>query len=282
MSAKFNVSYHNNNGVTINLNSGSYRISSEDLVNYEWSYDSLITQSGTKITRLYRGLVQRVINLHVRGRDENDFKAKLNALTDCFDFDIANNKTGKLYVNGAYLSCYISASTKTNYWVTQGSCDISLTVLSPYPSWIVEENAIRSTGQGGQSPVSLGYPHGYPYGYTLYYFRRVVKNDGIVPADFKMTIYGPCTNPSVTIAGHLYKMNITLANGEHVEIDSKEKTIYQVSGTTRANVFNKRYKASSIFEKIPVSSEGSVMSTSDDFNVSIFVYAERSEPWIIS
>lgn len=57
------------------------------------------------------------------------------------------------------------------------------------------------------------------------------KIEGTAPTPFKVTIYGPMTNPGFTIAGRRYQFNMTLAAGQRLEIDSRLGTVRR-NGTT--------------------------------------------------
>ena len=71
-----------------------------------------------------------------------------------------------------------------------------------------------------------------------------------------MRIFGPCVNPEVTIAGHLYNVNVSIGDGEYLEIDSRQDRrnlaiiLHGIYGT-EDNCFGKRNVDSSPFKKIP-------------------------------
>lgn len=72
-----------------------------------------------------------------------------------------------------------------------------------------------------------------------------------------MIIYGPCINPLIRIAGHIYELRTTLYDGEYAVIDSstryaKDRKIVKVkTDGTEENLFNSKNNESSIWEKIP-------------------------------
>ena len=96
-------------------------------------------------------------------------------------------------------------------------------------------------------------------------------------ANFKLVIYGAVTNPAITIGGHVYQVNCTVAAGEYLTIDSLTKKIFLTgSGGAVTNKFNDRNRDSYIFEKIPAGANAVAWSGSFGFDVTI--YEERSEP----
>lgn len=98
-----------------------------------------------------------------------------------------------------------------------------------------------------------------------------------IPSDFQMVIYGPCTDPAVTINGHIYQVFKTLGEGEYLVIDSRAHTvlIYRPAGIVE-NAYNARYKVHSIFEKISPGVNSVVRNS--QFTMMITLYLERNEP----
>ena len=50
----------------------------------------------------------------------------------------------------------------------------------------------------------------------------VIAVDGLDPMPFRMTIYGPCSNPTVTIGGNQYRITGDIPGGARVEVDAVE------------------------------------------------------------
>ena len=75
----------------------------------------------------------------------------------------------------------------------------------------------------------------YKYGY--YYKNQIasstILNTSVNTSDFVLRIYGAVTNPLVMIGEHTYQVNISINQGEYVEIDSENKTIYLVHANGR-------------------------------------------------
>ena len=99
---------------------------------------------------------------------------------------------------------------------------------------------------------------------------------------FKMIIYGPCINPLIRIAGHVYELRTTLYDGEYAVIDSstryaKDRKIIKVKADgTEENLFNSKNNESSIWEKIPAGL--SIVSWNGAFGFDIILFNERGTP----
>lgn len=107
--------------------------------------------------------------------------------------------------------------------------------------------------------------------------NRVLSNTGIVEMPFRLIIYGPCVNPVIYISNHAYQVNCSVESGEHLIIDSSEKTIQLVSNHgIISNKFAQRNKESYIFQKIPAGSNNITWDGSFGFDITLF--EERSEP----
>ena len=62
---------------------------------------------------------------------------------------------------------------------------------------------------------------------------------------FQLVIFGPCTNPAITIGGNRYELAMTIPVGARVTIDSqtghKTITMTDINGDT-TNVFDKTHR----------------------------------------
>ena len=78
-----------------------------------------------------------------------------------------------------------------------------------------------------------------------------INNSNYTASGFKMIIYGPCINPLIRIAGHIYELRTTLYDGEYAVIDSstryaKDRKIVKVKADgTEENLFNSKNNESS-------------------------------------
>lgn len=74
---------------------------------------------------------------------------------------------------------------------------------------------------------NLTFDRSYPF--SLGVGDRIVRNDGNADAEWRATIFGPCTTPTLSINGVDLTFDrgagLTLAAGESVTIDTRERTV---------------------------------------------------------
>lgn len=159
-------------------------------------------------------------------------------------------------------------------------------ILVPYPYWCSESTKTFLKGnikdKGDETDPYLYYPFGYPYQYSAPQDERFIQNDHYAACDFKMVIFGPCTNPAIMINGHLHEVRASIHDGERLEIDSRNHTVHRHMNDGRIeNLFNLRNKENNLFEKIP-NGRCNVLWNIEAFGFDLTLYKERSEPkWIL-
>lgn len=194
---------------------------------------------------------------------------------------------GRLYIGDMYLKCNVISSSKSFWKETFRGMENSIKLLVPYPYWCREIS--KSFLKNGATAVEraadtyLFYPVAYPYRYSMPGNAGFVNNDHYGECDFKMIIYGPCTNPVIRINSHAYEVAATLYAGEYILIDSRDHTVYRylIDGR-KQNLFNQRNKESDLFQKVP-SGRCAVLWNAAAFGFDLILFQERSEPaWNLS
>lgn len=273
-------------GKKIDFVSDRYRANIQDLLQYEWEYDSSENtgRSGGRITGMKRGIASKPLSISVYGKNHADYIEALNELHSVFERDVQNLTPGRLYFGKSYLTCYLSASSFDSAFDPDVVFSRRIvTLISEYPFWCSEETfEYLPDSRETESAVYLDYPFDCPYDY-LYDIKagRQLVNDHFSESDFLMTVYGPANNPAVYIAGHKYEVKTVLYDGEYMIINSSAKKIYKVSKDgVETNLFNYRDKESDIFKKIASGSNAVIFNQSFGFSITLF--KERSEPeWSI-
>lgn len=212
-------------------------------------------------------------------------KAKMDELTNCFEYDVVNLTPGRIWFGNYYIDCYIKdmsskVSSTRNCWT-----DMELGIYCPYPMWAEEESKsfYPDSADKGEIYNFLDYPYDYQYDYskplsgTEHWYVDHYRS-----SNFQMTIYGPCANPRIIIAGQVYQVYDTLEAHEYIVVDSRKKTIIKrLANGTEQNIFYKKATGNSIFTEIP--SGDILINWSGEFGFDIVVYKERSVPeWISS
>lgn len=134
------------------------------------------------------------------------------------------------------------------------------------------------------STEMLDYSYDFPFDYTNSNTNEFIDNDSFKDSEFRIIVYGHCSNPTIYIGDNCYRVNVDLAENEYLTIDSMTKKIFVTDNDGHiTNVFNKRARKSDvgndIFELIP--SGRHTVSWNQTFKFDIIVIQTRSEPkWI--
>jgi hypothetical protein len=154
---------------------------------------------------------------------------------------------------------------------------LTLTLTSDFPYWVKETTHTFRNVAENSGGKNLDFAFDHPYDFSSGIGTKGLNNTDFVGTNFRMNIFGACSNPAVYVSGHLYQVNCDVAEGEYLTIDSVSKTITvtAIDGTV-TNVFNLRNKDSYIFEKIP--SGKSAVTWEGNYGFDITILEERSEP----
>ena len=101
---------------------------------------------------------------------------------------------------------------------------------------------------------------------------------------FQMVIYGPVSNPQLTLGGNRYALNMEIPSGSYVTVTSiagRRTIVMTAENGDKTNVFDKGRRGTGlnggeyIFQPIP---PGDSTVEWNGFGVDLTVYAEESEP----
>lgn len=269
------IKYVNHVNETIKLDTPQIFVQDCDLYNFEWS----VTSKNDRISGFRRGIKSKSVTLIIKGSTPDECNRLCDRLSDVMEKDTLAVEPGKLFVGEYYLKCFVVESKKTEYVKKQGFVKVTLKVTTDSAFWTKE--SITTFGYGiANKGDNLDFHGDFPSDYTSNMLGKQLNNTGFFDTNFKIVIYGLCENPGVTIAGHLYKVDASVARNEYLTIDSVNKTVTLVHTDGKVeNCFHLRNKDSYIFKKIPCGVSN--VSTSGDFKFDIVLLEERSEPkWI--
>jgi hypothetical protein len=154
---------------------------------------------------------------------------------------------------------------------------ISVKVSTDQPYWVKETSASFNYGSNGTAGKNLDYNRDFPYDYASNMLGTDLNNTNFVASNFRINIFGACESPCVTINGHAYEVDVSVAANEYLTIDSTDKTVILThSDGTIENCFNLRNRDSYIFEKIP--SGISMVASNATFKFDVVLLEERGEP----
>ena len=247
---------------------------------FDGEYDEV--DENDHIQEFERKITDHTLDIEINAFGEA-FRRAVDYLEEVAEKDIINVTPGKLYVGNSYMKCWL-VGTEKDRWVNDlESISNSLTIRSDYPYWITEQKfQFLSHERSGEASPWLEFPYDFPYEYSNVRNIQYIQNSNYTASGFRMIIYGPCINPLVRIAGHVYELQTTLYDGEYAIIDSstrysKDRKIVRVkSDGSQEDIFNSRNKESEIWQKIPVGR--SIVSWSGGFGFDVILFNERGQP----
>lgn len=251
-------------------------VDTNDLHDYEWA----VTTKNEKIAALTRTVSKRQLPVKISCETEEEGIALRNKLFEIAEKDVLAMKHGQIICGDYYFKCFVTKSQKTYYQPSRRIMEATLTLTTDYPYWVKETKVAFSNMVVAAFGLNLDFPHDYPFDFYSNLQNQLVNNTSFAASNFKLIIYGPCVNPTISIAGHTYKVNCTVSGNEYLTIDSATKKIF-ITGNTGSitNKFNSRNRESYIFEKIPPGNH--VVAWDGSFGFDVILLEERSEPkWI--
>lgn len=270
------IRYVNSEGVEVILNKEPYKVLMSDLTDY----DNVEIESNGKIAGFIKEITERKLNIDIISSSKETTQELCNKLNEVFEKDIYNDVAGKIYINDYYMRCFIKSCKKSK----RGNGVIrsyEYTLITDYPFWIKETTyqylpeppeAVKYT----DLEEGIMFPE-FPFDFAPVRGEKILENPSFTDSNFIMTIYGFAESPQVSIAGHPYRVETTIYEGERLVIDSKKGTVKKIGRLGEVvDCYNARQKDYSIFKKIPAGLN--VFQWSGGFGVDIVLFDERSEP----
>lgn len=268
------VIYRNHLGEEFHFDENGAFLNAGGLRDYSWK----ISKKNNRISTIEKDVTQFKLNLYIIAPTEAQGIELRNRLFEVVEKDVLANEKGQIVVGDHYLPCFVTASSKSDYLKSERCMKATLTVQTDAPFWIKESQHSFYTKLTRLDYKFLDYNFDYDIDYWISGQNpRVLRNSDFTDSNFKLIIYGDCVNPSVTIGGHLYQVNVTVNSGEKVVIDSEKKTVVLIDSSRKeTNIFSKRNRDSYIFKKIPAGLVA--MDFDETFDFDIIIKEERSEP----
>lgn len=268
------LSYMNHLGEVFEFGKDGVFVNSNELHDYEWE----VTTRGNRIASLGYTVSTRSLPIIILCETEEEGIKKRNKILEVVEKDVLSMQHGRIIVGDYYFRCYITKSQKANYLTSKRWLEVTLTLTSDFPFWVKEtEFSFEDNGLEDRTGKNLDYDHDLPYDFHNELAGNWIVNTGFIDTNFRMIIHGVCSNPSVFVNGHEYRVNCNVGIRETLTIDSVSKKVYKTSKTgIVTNVFNLRNKTSYIFQKIPHGNNR--VSWEGNFGVDIVLLEERSEP----
>lgn len=272
------VKYQNSIWEIYSLQEFGVKIKNAKLHSYSWNVTERKHRFGAAVRDFKKDAIEYKIELRISGTD-NRKKEIENILFEAFERDINTKRPGKLLYDDYYIECYITASETSpdEYFGLKKT----ITAYCPYPFWIKETTyqyfpeppeAVKYT----ELEEGIMFPE-FPFDFCTETGEEVLINPSFNDSNFIMTIYGFAENPQLNIAGHPYKVEATINEGEQLVINSLTHTVQKIGRLGEiTNLYNARGKIYSVFKKIPPGTN--TLQWSGGFGIDIILFDERSEP----
>lgn len=273
------IKHINSNGEEFDFTKHGIFIDYNNLRDYEWTYETI----NNRIIGFSKEIVTKTIPIIFSKSDINGKSIK-DKIIEHFESDINKVLYGYFELNGYKFYCYCTAVKFTEYLINQRFARCELSFTSDVSYWIKEE---RFTFVSAATPTeghdSKRYPHTYSYHYRPRIGQSVLYSQLSMPAHYQIIIYGPVTNPSISIGSNVYQVSVELLANEYLVIDysntgTRTITVYHQDGQSE-DKFGARSKQFSVFTKIQPGRQPVLWS--GDFAFDIVLFDERSQPkWI--
>ena len=265
------LKYKNHLNEVVDFGVDGVYVNTNALHDYEWK----VTSKGNRISALKRSVQTRKLPVIIMCSSEEEGIAIRNRLFEIFEKDVLALQHGMIIIGNYHFRCYVTKSTKSDYQKTKRYMSMALTLSSDYPYWVKESTV--SYGITGDPSDGMDYPFDFAFDYLSNSASTALTNPNFVASNFKLIIYGACSNPTINIAGHTYQVNCDVEANEYLTIDSTAKKIFVTRNDgSVVNHFNDRNKQSYVFEKIPAGMND--VTWDGDFGFDIILMEERSEP----
>lgn len=270
------IRYANSEGVEVILNKEPYKVLMSDLTDY----DNVEIESNGKIVGFIKEIAERKLNIDIISSSKETTQELCNKLNEVFEKDIYNDIAGKIYIDDYYMRCFIKSCKKSK----RGNGVIrsyEYTLITDYPFWI-KETTYQYLAEPPEAVKYTDLENGimfpeFPFDFAPVRGEKILENPSFTDSNFIMIIYGFVESPQVSIAGHPYRVETTVYEGERLVIDSKKGTVKKIGRLGEVvDCYNARQKDYSVFEKIPAGLN--VFQWSGGFGIDITLFDERSEP----
>lgn len=198
------------------------------------------------------------------------------------DRDLRERTPGTLVVGGEWSrTCYIVASEPSGIFAGAHREKLTLALLGG--GWRRERLHRFVIREHQASDGGYDYRHDWGLDYMRGPEPRFIDGGALGESDFRLVIFGPVANPSVTVGGNVYSLAYDVPAGGHVIVDSTDCSIVAVTARGAiSNVFKSGERGGGkgcgryIFQPIP---EGVLdVSASSEFGFDLVIYESESEP----
>lgn len=206
---------------------------------------------------------------------------------EAFEADCASGAPGALYCDQWYARAYCVSQEVRKVSQSYVTGTLTFVMLDGYWSKSEQFDFFRSEDIGDGE--YLDYPHDYPHDYAKPFDSSNILNDQLTAAPAQIVVFGPATNPSITIGGNVYRWEVDVSDGEYLscEFNEARKAIRIVGNGYERDVFDSGVRGSGLgsgsycFQPIPPGS--STVSWDGSFGFTVYLEKRRGGlPWTSS
>ena len=197
---------------------------------FDGEFDAI--EDDDRIQGWERKITSKKLNIEIHAVGVS-LEQAIDQLENVAEKDVLNTTPGRLYVGSSYMKGWLVGTTKDRWLQDLDSISNELIFKSDYPYWITEEEFhFYKQGSGNAEKMEwLEFPYNFPYEFSKVRNLQYINNSNYTASGFKMIIYGPCINPLIRIAGHIYELRTTLYEGAPVI-----RKIVDVTGRGRVSI----------------------------------------------
>ncbi len=213
-------------------------------------------------------------------------RAELEKLRRYADRDISEETPGLFTAQGEWVQkgyIYGIKVEKVTPYEIYGTLKIILLEGAWYKTVV---NSYTKNSANSSTAFGMDYPYDFLHDYGYADTVQLLDTGSYTRCDFKLTIFGDCINPVITIGKNEYRVNVTVAEGSLLIIDTREKTVTLRDNTGyEENVFNMAERGEGagqgryIFEPLAPGENPVVWDNSYGFDIEYYV-AESEPPWV--
>lgn len=181
----------------------------EELLSNNWTY----SVGYKNITGVTRSAVEKSVDAFFKDASEAD---KLRRIAD---FDVMNKTPGIIEAKGMIQRAYIVSSEP--YDITRNHHIETLTVILLDGIWGKWKSATFFPIENDPTREYLDLPVDCEFDVIPPVNVSTITNESLIPAPFKITVWGPATNPFFRIGDNRYELLTTIPSGSRIEIDSQ-------------------------------------------------------------
>ena len=241
------------------------------------------TLSGHALTGL--SVDAREVEMDVTIVDNGNPSANPTRMAEFFDADLDAGTPGQLVMDGIW-TCpvYVPevSTSKVSRWAVQQKWTVVLLDV-----WRRRMDTVSFDPFHSEDDTWLDLPFDIPFDLKFMSIMRQLDAYGGRRRQFEMTVYGPVTNPAITIGDNVYEVDVDVPAGAVLKISSIDRTItLTMENGDTTNAFDNGVRGNGagsghyIFEPLPADTAD--VTWANNFGFDLTPIEEMTDPsWLI-